>query len=316
MARKAASVRGRARVAKNDTGRDGLVARALERAFENPATSGGLLVMALTAGAIVSNALLLQGYSHPDPFFVDREAAMPTGAISPAVASLPNASAPRQPVVVVDPPLPHLAPRHTRQPVLPAAADPVAELAGVEPEQPAMAVEAAPVPRETALITDIQRELARIGLYNGAIDGVAGERTSAAIRAFEAAAGIAENGTPSPEILAALQAPLPPRQTQSIAVATRDSAAEELNRRERERAALIATQEQRLAEARDREAYLAIQTALNRIGYGPLPVDGTAGAGTLDAIRRFELDNGLPVTGQAGDALIARLIAIGAIRPG
>jgi peptidoglycan hydrolase-like protein with peptidoglycan-binding domain len=64
------------------------------------------------------------------------------------------------------------------------------------------------------------------------------------------------------------------------------------------------------------ETCKVIQTALNRIGYGPLPVDGNAGSETLDAIRRFELDNGMPVTGQVGDALVARLYAIGAIKPG
>jgi peptidoglycan hydrolase-like protein with peptidoglycan-binding domain len=47
-----------------------------------------------------------------------------------------------------------------------------------------------------------------------------------------------------------------------------------------------------------------------------LPVDGAAGDETLDAIRRFELDNGMPITGAAGDALVARLYAIGAIKPG
>ena len=35
---------------------DGVIARIADRAFENPAMSGGLLVMGLTAAAIVSNA--------------------------------------------------------------------------------------------------------------------------------------------------------------------------------------------------------------------------------------------------------------------
>jgi peptidoglycan hydrolase-like protein with peptidoglycan-binding domain len=141
-----------------------------------------------------------------------------------------------------------------------------------------------------------------------------GTRTEAAIRAFETAAGIAVAGALSPELLAALKRPLPPRETQSIAVGSTEAA--ELNRRERERAALIAAEERRQEEIRLRETYEVVQTALNRIGYGPLPVDGTAGAETLDAIRRFELDNGMPITGAAGDALVARLFAIGAIKSG
>jgi peptidoglycan hydrolase-like protein with peptidoglycan-binding domain len=59
--------------------------------------------------------------------------------------------------------------------------------------------------------------------------------------------------------------------------------------------------------------YERVQTALNRIGYGPVPVDGTANEETANAIRRFELDNGLPISGSAGDGVVDRLIAIGAL---
>lgn len=323
MAKKAPRKGGRTRGSSRDGGGDGIVARALERAFANPATTGGLLVMGLTAAAIVSNALFLQDRRQPDPLF-GSDAAMPTGAISPAVASLPAEERPRPAsIVIIDPPLPNLAPRRARQSAEAAAApaavpDPVAIIASADPADAIAALPPAPAVAspEVALVTDVQRELARIGLYNGAIDGLAGERTSAAIRAFEVAAGLAETGAPSNELLAALRAPLPPRETHSIATSATDSAAEELNRRERERSAMIAAEEERLATSATREATLAVQTALNRIGYGPLPVDGVGGTDTADAIRRFELDHGLTVTGQPGDALIARLIAIGAIRPG
>jgi peptidoglycan hydrolase-like protein with peptidoglycan-binding domain len=56
-----------------------------------------------------------------------------------------------------------------------------------------------------------------------------------------------------------------------------------------------------------------VQTALNQAGYGPIAVDGYPGSETADAIRRFELDNGLPITGEVGDRLIARLVAVGAM---
>jgi peptidoglycan hydrolase-like protein with peptidoglycan-binding domain len=44
-----------------------------------------------------------------------------------------------------------------------------------------------------------------------------------------------------------------------------------------------------------------------------VPENGVAGEGTVAAIRRFELDNGLPITGAAGDTVIERLVAIGAM---
>jgi peptidoglycan hydrolase-like protein with peptidoglycan-binding domain len=58
---------------------------------------------------------------------------------------------------------------------------------------------------------------------------------------------------------------------------------------------------------------LSVQKALNLIGYGPVPEDGLAGEATTGAIRRFELDHGMPITGAPGDALVNRLVAIGAM---
>jgi peptidoglycan hydrolase-like protein with peptidoglycan-binding domain len=277
--------------------------------------SGGLLVMALTATAILSNALFLQNGRHPDPLFMTRTAP-PPDAQPPEAVAVVAASVPARPVAIQDPPLPRLAPRS----IAPVAAttppvpDPVAELTTASLTAPASEEPRHKAPGTNDLIADIQRELARIGLYNGAIDGVSGSRTETAIRAFETAAGIPATGAPSAELLAALKRPLPPRETQSIAVQSNEAA--ELNRRERERAEMIAAEERRLEAIRLGETYKVVQTALNRIGYGPLSVDGNAGSETLDAIRRFELDNGMPVTGEVGDALVARLYAIGAIKPG
>lgn len=58
---------------------------------------------------------------------------------------------------------------------------------------------------------------------------------------------------------------------------------------------------------------LAIQKALAEAAYGPVAVDGISGRQTEDAIRRFQLDQGLPVTGQIDDDLITRLISVGAM---
>jgi len=57
----------------------------------------------------------------------------------------------------------------------------------------------------------------------------------------------------------------------------------------------------------------AVQQALGRAGYGPLTPDGLLGPRTGDAIRRFQLDEGLAVTGRIDEALIRRLAAVGAM---
>jgi peptidoglycan hydrolase-like protein with peptidoglycan-binding domain len=270
-----------------------MMANIIDRAFENPATSGGLMVMALTATAIMSNAMFLQNGRLGDPLFVPRPAPIVSNAV-PAPMPLPRVRADQQ--VAIVPPLPRLAPR----------AEPVSAPVPV----------VAPAADQTTLIADIQRELARLGLYAGAIDGLAGSRTAAAITAYQAAAGRATTGIATPALLAAMKAPLPARTPPAAATApaVADPTAAELDQRERDRAAKIAEAQRAEAAAQMQANYRIVQGALNRIGYGPVPVDGAAGAETTDAIRRFELDNGLPVTGEASDRLIGRLISIGAVK--
>jgi peptidoglycan hydrolase-like protein with peptidoglycan-binding domain len=242
---------------------DGIVARALDRAFENPAMSGGLLVMALTATAIVSNAMFLQTGHHPEPLFASRPS-MPLPKLAPGEPRVTK----RQSGAAIAPPAPSLAPA-----------------AGGS---------------ETALVTDIQRELARLGLYVGSIDGIAGERTTAAIATYQAAAGRPATGVPSAELLDFIRnAPPPP------AAGVTDTKAP----------STTTLTERDIAAAPSADTYRSVQTALNRAGYGPIAVDGQPGNQTADAIRRFELDNGLPITGDIGERLLARLVAVGAMNP-
>jgi peptidoglycan hydrolase-like protein with peptidoglycan-binding domain len=233
--------------------------------------SGGLLVMALTATAIVTNAMFLQTAQHPQPLFASLRSAPPP---TPRSMPTPRVSPIRAPADAVSP---------NRRSPTPAA--PAIE----EPE---------------AIVSGIQRELARLGLYVGAIDGIAGSRTKAAIAAYEAAAGRPKTGAPSAELLAYMRnTPLPrPQQvaTRSPPAANAVRPAETTGSREADPIA-------------ERTLYRRVQTALNRAGYGPVAADGQPGTETSDAIRRFELDNGLPVTGAVGDRLVARLVAVGAM---
>ena len=52
---------------------------------------------------------------------------------------------------------------------------------------------------------------------------------------------------------------------------------------------------------------MRIQKALSDLGYGPLKADGVMGANTTAAIKRFELDRGLPLTGEPGSKTIENL---------
>lgn len=300
---------GKKAIARSQETDDGVMAVLIDRMFENPAMSGGLMVMALTASAIVSNAMFLQTGHHPDPLFMTRPAAVHHSRVdAPAVAAVPVPK-PRPDVLAMVPPMPRLAPN--RQVV---AAEPVAPDTAAKMPIPPAAVAAS---SDATLVTETQRELARLGLYSGAIDGLPGTQTQAAIGAYEAAAGVPRTGTATPHLLAMMRHPIPAKESQSVsAEAARDAEAAALDLREQQRAAKIAADRQNAARLQAVSDTRIVQGALNRIGYGPLPVDGEASEATADAIRRFELDNGLPITGAPSDALIRRLVAIGAVKRG
>src|SRR5256885_11175007 len=150
----------------------------------------------------------------------------------------------------------------------------------------------APARLRTDIITDIQRELLRRGLYDGPVDGVLGSKTDSAIRDFETSAKLKATGEPSEDVLRAIQrAPLkteaaaPPK-----APARPDPIAE-----------LIAGPSQRV---------IAVQRALNDFGYGPVKATGIHGAETVSAIQKFERDRKMPITGQLSPRLLRELAAL------
>jgi len=308
---------------------DGVAIRMVEHALENPAMSGGLLVMGLTAVAIVSNAMFMQSARHPDPLFMTRPA--------PAVAATPVAGVPIPRPRVEVPPV------------------------RVAPPQPAPAIVAEPPAMDRAGIASIQHALATLGIYKGEADGRTGPKTRAAISAYQKAAGMKVTGLPSAELLQHLStapvkpAKLPPAPvgpaasaapaaTPAVAMAPAVPAPAPAEARPAsdidaiaaaaepetlpERLAATATPAETpaatpvaspapsaVAVAAARRT-ISVQNALNQIGYGPVTADGMLNDETVNAIRRFELDNGMAITGRIGDGLLNRLVAIGALNPG
>lgn len=256
------------RIASNQAAAtDGLIGRLVDGACDNPAMTGGLFVMALTATAIVSNAMFLQNVRHPEPLFATR------------------------PPLVVDrsAPLPPPAPPHRD------------ETGSIVPPLPRPAPIAAPPatkPTDDALVRDIQTALAAKGLYLGAIDGEYGPLSRSAIAAYQKAQGLNVTGEPSAVLLEHLTTTsATAHPVKSVPLSERPS---------------LPAVEATVADSQ-RLRYERVQAALNRIGYGPVAIDGKANEETTNAIRRFELDNGLPISGTVSDAVIDRLLAIGAL---
>jgi len=155
-----------------------------------------------------------------------------------------------------------------------------------EPELPA-----AQPAQPDALVQAVQAALRDAGLYGGAVDGIAGPQTSAAILAFEERAGRNPVGAATPDLLDAILAAAAP-----LSAATPDPA------RPQDIAAVAA--DPRVAQ---------VQQALSRAAYGQIVADGVMGPQTEDAIRRFQADHGLPATGEISDALLVELRAAGAL---
>lgn len=193
-------------------------------------------------------------------------------------------------------PGPHPAPIFSVRPLPVAASDSTGTTGTAVLPRP-RPPEAAPGPRDAVapprtrgeIIADVQRELARRGYYDGAVDGLYGGRTDAAIRDFEQAAGLKASGEPSEGLLQAIvrsgtkakaaAVPLPPR---------RDPIAE-----------LIAPSNSRQV--------LAVQRALSDFGYGQIKPTGVYDADTRASIERFERERKLPITGQVSDRLLREL---------
>src|SRR5262249_60423963 len=78
--------------------------------------------------------------------------------------------------------------------------------AGPPPPAAALAAVPRPVDLKRRTIAQAQRDLARLGYPIGTPDGAIGWKTRAAIRAFQAANGLAVDGDLTPELAKALRA--------------------------------------------------------------------------------------------------------------
>jgi peptidoglycan hydrolase-like protein with peptidoglycan-binding domain len=143
-------------------------------------------------------------------------------------------------------------------------------------------------------VVEAQQLLSQLGYEPGTVDGLFVGRTRRAIEAFEAARGVRVTGAVSDTLLgqlrsAAATAANAPAPAQPVAAQT-------------------------AGDPSAPATILAVQTALNQAGYGPVIANGNVDAATTGAIRAFQLDNGLSVTGILDAGLIARMTAIGALQ--
>jgi peptidoglycan hydrolase-like protein with peptidoglycan-binding domain len=259
---------GRGRSARVDDEIDGPRSVFVLRALRwSPRDAVAFTVGAFATIAILVNVLFMQSGTHPAPMFK-------------------SAPAPAKPVVATpSAPAAIAAPRPRPVETTPAPAPPKA---------------AAPTAPRTPgeIINDIQRELARRGYYDGAVDGLYGPKTDGAIRDFEHAAGLKPSTEPNEALLqtimrspakaakgttAATPAPRPPMPVRNDVAVERPAPSRRV---------------------------IALQRALAEYGYGQIKPTGVIDADTQAAIEKFERERKLPITGQASDRVARELAAM------
>lgn len=139
------------------------------------------------------------------------------------------------------------------------------------------AVEEMPPIMESAYIRGIQQELALHGYRPGAVDGRLGGGTRRAIRDYQRDAGLKVDGAATRELLDHLKFAQP-----------------KVRKRFKETPGKFAVQ---------------VQQGLKARGYYRATVDGITGPKTRAAIRAFQKDAGLPVTGSIDQNLVNELRA-------
>jgi peptidoglycan hydrolase-like protein with peptidoglycan-binding domain len=210
--------------------------------------------------AILINALFMQSGSHPAPILDSAG-----GRQAATEKTAPAAPRPR-----------------------PAEAAPAKAAAAASAPQAAPAAAPAAAARTPGeIITDIQRELANRGYYDGTIDGLYGPRTDAAIHEFERTAGLRSSTEPNEALLAAVM-------RSPVAAAKAPAAPDPKTRVDSERPA-------------SSKRVSALQRALAEFGYGQIKPTGLIDAETRSAIEKFERERKLPVTGQANDRVMREL---------
>jgi peptidoglycan hydrolase-like protein with peptidoglycan-binding domain len=135
--------------------------------------------------------------------------------------------------------------------------------------------------RYDPVVEAVQRELAASGIYSGPIDGVSGRRTGLAILAYQRMQGLDLTGVATPELVDHIQL------TRQFAAAADTTGS--------------------LAPDYTGDSVRGVQRRLKELGYDPGAIDGGVGAQTQIAIRRFEQDRGMRVTGRLSEALVAEL---------
>ena len=131
-------------------------------------------------------------------------------------------------------------------------------------------------------LRNVQVALSNLGYAVGTPDGVIGPKSRAAIRAYQVDSGLPVSGEPSLALYEKMQASIAQRSSQ-------------------------AKPAQPTTPTVNSAMVTEAQTELRRRGYAISAITGTANAETVAAVREYQADARLPVTGMIDDQLLGQL---------
>ena len=144
-------------------------------------------------------------------------------------------------------------------------------------------------------VRNIQILLNELGYNAGTPDGSAGNKTKQAISAFQGDMGFPVNGTPSKVVFIQLQ--------KAVAAMQGGGGMPQSSGTQMSSSGSSGGQS---GGASSSEMILETQAALRQLGY-TVSITGQMDAATTAAIRDYQVDNGLPMTGQVDQTLLASL---------
>ncbi len=303
------------------------VSAAANLASTHPAATGGSMVFGIVFSFVAANALWYQPGFHPHPLLDTRAAFDAYAARAAAIESTGDEG-----VTTF---------RIERQ-VKPAAKPDNIGVTAKAPSGSDVIVKDTETGQVTALpgdqdmVSQIQQNLARRGLYDGGVDGKMGPKTEAAIIFYQETRGMEVTGEPSVAVLQALKADnaefniLPTeRPTQDITggivrkkpagdplagiikqVAANDAAPAAAKPLSKPQAKAASKNTQKMPMP---DLVLQIQKGLAKLSYSDIAVDGIMGTQTADAISHFEKHYRLPITGKPNMLVLEKLKQIGAL---
>lgn len=271
-----------------------------------PMWAGGSAVFIIAFSFVAANAMWYQHGSHPSPLLRTRVPLVSAEVAERLAAANGEAVEPRPVTTFVIEREGETEPE-TRE--RPSATTPGDATVGAD-ERASLT---------PGLVADVQKELARLGLYDGVPDGRNGPKTAAAILRFEKQAGRLETGTVSADLLDGLRAAGGPDSAAAIPDNRPYADPKSVPADADPIAAAIRTAEkdEALAPRADvpisSEMVMNIQKGLSNLAYADIVVDGVAGDQTREAIRHFEKHYRLPQTGEPNAKVLNKLKEIGAL---